>query len=159
MAANSSSAAVRHLPAVTTPFQVPSNCHSKWATTLTLTSLGRSQVTEFTPILISDVARTSCLPSQWQSSPESASPESVLSKGALFFSPGVCPESWTYYNVGAHNGTDSKVTSTATCCDQCVSPKMRKWFLQSSPCEMADREMSDVGVTVWTTASTTISGR
>ncbi|KAF9893498.1 hypothetical protein FE257_010810 [Aspergillus nanangensis] len=90
--------------AVTTPFVQPSGCTSAVELT-TITTSVRGTPTTIT-VLASDAAApgfSSCQPSGWNSG--------AKDDDLFTFSPAVCPQDWTYYEMST-----SKQYSTAFCC-------------------------------------------
>lgn len=94
------------LLSITTPFVQPPDCKTQWRTASTLSSLFDGTM-QTTLVKVSEPAST-CYPSGW---------DAVATESRLKFSPGVCPEGWTY-NQMAENG--SRAATTAFCCDKFV---------------------------------------
>ena len=98
---------------LTTPFTQHPSCASLWS--LTSGTISDFYSTRVLPILASDAAHadfSSCQPSGW---------DDVQS---FAFSPGVCPESWTYFSV--HELTSwvevnkiAEIETVAWCCARC----------------------------------------
>ncbi|KAK1714215.1 hypothetical protein BDP67DRAFT_513571 [Colletotrichum lupini] len=96
--------------AITTPFVQPPDCSNQWTTTKTshrsLVSISGSEVYRDVISKVSVSApSSSCYPSGW---------DRVAEYSRLNFSPGVCPEGWTYYSM-AH--TYNEGPTSAYCCN------------------------------------------
>lgn len=108
------------LLAITTPFVQPTDCNTQWKTASE--SLRVLDGTTLRTLLVVSEPAATCYPSGWDDVP----PESHLS-----FSPGVCPEGWTYNQMG-ENG--SQAATTAFCCDRFVAPICTESW-ESSPAD------------------------
>lgn len=99
-----------HVRALTTPFIQPSECTGSFTATSTL--YYESYYSRFVSayLEISDTAwpgYATCEPSGWAVAPN---------WNRYTYSPGVCPQSWTAYNLGAWSADTHKTVSTAYCC-------------------------------------------
>ncbi|KAF2004630.1 hypothetical protein P154DRAFT_35386 [Amniculicola lignicola CBS 123094] len=99
---------------LTTPFIPPPDCSDIFITTHTVTSYSWNNYTETTlTALYSDPGSeqfTRCQPPGW---------DKVISKSRFHFSPAVCPDQWTAYNLEAvyvDVPTLTKRATTAFCC-------------------------------------------
>ncbi|KAK1465561.1 hypothetical protein CMEL01_11553 [Colletotrichum melonis] len=96
--------------AITTPFVQPPDCSNQWVMTemphLPLTSFSSGEVyhTVMSKVSVS-APPSSCYPSGW---------DRVERTSRLNFSPGVCPEDWTYYSMAR---THTEGPTSAYCCN------------------------------------------
>ncbi|EXF84120.1 hypothetical protein CFIO01_05623 [Colletotrichum fioriniae PJ7] len=99
--------------AITTPFVQPPDCLNKWTMTemphLPLTSISSGEVyhTVMSKVSVS-APPSSCYPFGW---------DRVERTSRLNFSPGVCPEDWTYYSMAR---THTEGPTSAYCCNRFV---------------------------------------
>lgn len=97
---------VTALLSITTPFVQPTDCETQWRTASASSRTFRG-TTLMTLLMVSDPA-ASCYPSGW----DDAAPDDRLR-----FMPGVCPDGWTYNQMGENGSRDA---TTAFCCDKFV---------------------------------------
>lgn len=97
--------------ALTTPFIQPSRCGAISSTTSVITSFFWGNYTETTlQIVISDTADprfSTCQPTGWTD---------VVPESRFSFSPAVCPNDWTAYQLEATGAEFKSSISTAYCC-------------------------------------------
>lgn len=109
------------LPSITTPFVQPPDCKGQWETATV--SSGRLHGRIVYDTVVVSLPAESCYPSGW---------EGVVSDIPLRFRPGVCPDGWTYQQMGEDTwstatithrsmGEDMQLDTTAFCCDRSVS--------------------------------------
>ena len=116
------------LAPLTTPFTQPPSCTSLW--TLTSGIVTENYKTRLLPILASDVSHpdfSSCQPSGYDSTINDENHEGEGEEEdvrGFNFSPAVCPESWTYYDMHevtswVERGRIAAIESVAYCCARC----------------------------------------
>ncbi|ORY15483.1 hypothetical protein BCR34DRAFT_558886 [Clohesyomyces aquaticus] len=99
------------LLALTTPFVAPPNCADVFTTVKTVTSDYLHNDTESTLTVVfsdpSDPRFTKCQPQGW---------DGVVPESRFHFSPAVCPDRWTAYNLGTVYLDAVRRATTAYCC-------------------------------------------